>query len=182
VLKKRFTKYTILALLLALNISWWGYVDRPHEVKAGSEKLDCVSYNPYRKEYTLDENKKHVSPETIDADFAIISKRFRCIRTYTSLYGMDVVPEIAEKYGLTVIMGTWVSADLMENMHDLETALAAIKKSKSVTHLLVGNEALFFDIISSKYLYLYLSHAQKNTKIPISTGEIISTWDEYKKL
>lgn len=33
VLKKRLTKYLILSLLLLVNIGWWSYVDRPHEVK-----------------------------------------------------------------------------------------------------------------------------------------------------
>jgi exo-beta-1,3-glucanase (GH17 family) len=180
--KKRLIKYLLLAILLITNVAWWSYLDRPHEVKAGSEKLDCVSYNPYRTEYSLDENKKEVSKETIDADFAIIAKRFRCVRTYTTLYGMDAVPEIAQKYGLTVILGVWVSSDLMENMHDLQTALAVAKKYRSVTHVLIGNEALFFNIISQKYLYLYLSYAHTQIHQPISTGEIVSTWDQYKKL
>jgi cellulose synthase/poly-beta-1,6-N-acetylglucosamine synthase-like glycosyltransferase len=95
---------------------------------------------------------------------------------------MEAVPEIAQKYWLTVIMWVWVSADLMENMHDLEIALHLAKKYSSVTHVLVWNEALFFDIISPKYLYLYLRYAHSQTDKPISTGEIVSTWDEYKKL
>ena len=181
-LKKRLIKYLLLTVLLITNVSWWSYLDRPHEVKAGSEKLDCVSYNPYRTEYSLNENKKEVSKETIDADFAIIAKRFRCVRTYTTLYGMDAVPEIAQKYGLTVILGVWISSDLMENMRDLQTALTVAKKYSSVTHVLIGNEALFFNIISQKYLYLYLAYAHTQIHQPISTGEIVSTWDQYKKL
>lgn len=113
---------------------------------------------------------------------AIVAKRFRCVRTYTTLHGMDAVPKIAEKYGLTVIVGVWISADLMENMHDLELALDVMNSSPAATHLLIGNEALFFDIVSPKYLYLYLEYAHSKTQKPISTGEIVSTWDEYKKL
>lgn len=167
--------------LLLINIWWWSYIDRPHEVKPGVDRLDCVSYNPYRTEYTLDENKKQVSRETIEADLAIIAKRFHCVRTYTTLYGMDAVPEIAAKYKLSVILGVWVSADLMENMHDLELALTTAK-SPAVTHILIGNEALFFNIVSPKYIYLYLEYARSRTNKPISTGEIVSTWDQYKKL
>ena len=37
--------------------------------------------------------KKQVSPETIEADLAIIAKRFHCVRTYMTLYGMDAVPK-----------------------------------------------------------------------------------------
>lgn len=150
-------------------------------MKPGAERLDCVSYNPYRTEYTLNENKKQVTKETIDADLAIIAKRFHCVRTYTTLYGMDAVPEIAAKYKLSVILGVWISADLMENMHDLELALDTAK-SPAVTHVLIGNEALFFNIVSPKYIYLYLEYAHSRTNKPISTGEIVSTWDQYKKL
>lgn len=94
---------------------------------------------------------------------------------------MDAVPEIAAKYKLSVILGVWVSADLMENMHDLELALTTAK-SPAVTHILIGNEALFFNIVSPKYIYLYLEYARSRTNKPISTGEIVSTWDQYKKL
>jgi exo-beta-1,3-glucanase (GH17 family)/cellulose synthase/poly-beta-1,6-N-acetylglucosamine synthase-like glycosyltransferase len=141
-----------------------------------------VSYNPYRDKYTLNHNKDFVSEELIDADLAIIAKRFRCVRTYTTLHGMDMVPKIAEKYGLTVILGVWVSADLMENMHDLEIALKTANKYPAVTHLLVGNEAIYFDTVSPKYIYLYLKYAHSQTKKPISTGEIASTWNEERKL
>ena len=103
-LRKKAIKSTLLFGLLCINIAWWGYVDRPHAVRSASEKLDCVSYNPYRNEYTLDENKKYVSPETIEQDLSIIAKRFRCVRTYTTLFGMDALPEIAEKYKLSVIL------------------------------------------------------------------------------
>lgn len=181
-IQKRFVKYLLLFALLVANMSWWSYLDRPHTVKPASEKLDCVSYNPYRDEYSLDENKKYVPRETIDADMAIIAKRFRCVRTYTTLHGMDAVPEIAQKYGLSVIVGVWISADLMENMHDLQIALEVMNKSPAATHLLIGNEALFFDVLSPKYIYLYLEYAHSQTRKPISTGEIVSTWDEYKKL
>lgn len=77
-------------------MSWWGYLDRPHTVKPTSENLDCVSYSPYRDEYTLNENKTFVTPDTIDADFAIIAERFSCVRIYTTLHGMDRAPEIAQ--------------------------------------------------------------------------------------
>lgn len=79
-------------------MSWWGYLDRPHIVKPTSENLDCVSYSPYRDESTLNENKKFVKPELIEADLRIIANRFKCVRTYTTLQGMDRVPEIAQKY------------------------------------------------------------------------------------
>lgn len=181
-LKKRITKYILLLLLLTSNTIWWSYIDRPHTVKPASEKLDCVSYNPYRYKYSLNKDKDFVTRETIDNDLAIISARFRCVRIYTTLHGMDRVPEIAQKYGLTVIVGTWVSPDLMENMHDLDIAIELANKYPSVTHLLIGNEALYFDLVSPKYIYLYLEYAHSKTNIPISTGEIVSTWNEERKL
>lgn len=97
-LKKRIIKYILLSTLLLANISWWSYLNRPHTVKPASEKLDCVSYSPYRTKYSLNKDKDFVTPETIDEDLALIATRFRCIRTYTTLHGMDRVPEIAQKY------------------------------------------------------------------------------------
>lgn len=135
--KKSLSKYILLLALLITNTIWWSYIDRPHTIAPTEPKLDCVSYNPYRQESTLNENKKQVSKKTLEEDFAIISKRFQCVRTYTSLYGMDAVPEIAEKYGLTVLLGVWISEDLFENMTDLQLAIALSRKHSSVTHLII---------------------------------------------
>lgn len=120
----------------------------------------------------------------IDADFAIIATKFRCVRTYTTLYGMELVPEIAQKYGLTVVLGVWIGSDLLENIRDLDAAIRLANESSYVTHVLVGNEALFgpTQTVSAKYLYLYLIYAQQRTSKPISTGEVVSTWNQYKKL
>jgi exo-beta-1,3-glucanase (GH17 family) len=182
VFKNKIVCYSILAVLLIVNSIWWSYVDRPHNVESTSPKLDCVSYSPYRRESTLDENKKYVSRETLEADLAIISKRFSCVRTYTSLYGMDLVPEVAEKYGMTVLLGVWINENLFENLTDLELAIKLSNKHSSVSHLIVGNESLFFSKITPKYLYIYMRYANKMTKTPISTGEIISTWIHEKRL
>ena len=84
-IKKRTLKYILLAALLLANMSWWGYLDRPHTVKPTTENLDCVSYSPYRDEYTLNDKKKFVTPELIDADLRIIANRFKCVRIYTTL-------------------------------------------------------------------------------------------------
>lgn len=181
--QKRLSKYILLVLLLVANIAWWSYIDRPREVKPSPEKLDCVSYNPYKDKYELNAEKDEVDVSVIDADLAIIAQKFRCVRTYSTLHGMDQVPEMAKKHGLTVVLGVWISSDLMENMHDLDIAIELANTYPGVvTHLLIGNEALFFKNIPPRHLYLYLLYANKMTPVPVSTGEIVSTWNEHKML
>lgn len=70
----------------------------------------------------------------------------------------------------------------MENMHDLETAIDLAVEYEAATHLIIGNEAIFFESITPKYLYLYLKYAKTRTSKPVSTGEIVSTWNEQRKL
>ncbi len=58
---------------------------------------------------------------SIDADLRALSQRFDCVRTYSQGQGLDAVPEIAERYGMKVLMGIWLGRDLASNEREVET-------------------------------------------------------------
>src|SRR5690242_21285759 len=62
---------------------------------------------------------KHIAPEQIDRDLRQLSAITGHIRTYTVDGGMDKVPEIARRYGMTVTLGLYLTPDLEQNEREI---------------------------------------------------------------
>ena len=74
------------------------------------EKLYCVSYAPFRGQQTPLDLSTRVEPWQIDEDLGRLAKLTDCIRIYSVDFGLDRAPEIAERHGLKVLLGLWVSS------------------------------------------------------------------------
>ena len=63
------------------------------------------------------------------------------IRTYTVDGGMDKVPEIARRYGMTVSLGIWIGPDLDKNEQEIELGIkTALANRRIIDRVIVGNE------------------------------------------
>ena len=73
------------------------------------EKLYCVSYAPFRGR-----RPRSISPpdraRQIDEDLGQLAKITDCVRIYSVDFGLDQLPEIAQRHGLKVLLGLWVSS------------------------------------------------------------------------
>ena len=50
-----------------------------------------------------------IPPQQIDEDLKFLARYTDCIRTYSVENGLDKVPEIAQRHGLKVLQGLWLS-------------------------------------------------------------------------
>jgi len=92
----------VIALCLVVGGSAMFWASRDYTVVAPDwdGQVRGVTYNA---SHTFNEREmKHISPERIDADMAQLSRITGHVRTYTVDGGLDKVPEIARRYGLTV--------------------------------------------------------------------------------
>ena len=151
-------------LILVTAFSFWYAVGHPHLVKEPAlsidHKLQSVSYAPFEKDQSpLDLGLKGltISDQRIDADLAILSRRFDCIRTY-SVAGLEAVPAFAEKYGLKVLLGAWVSGDPVLTQKEVTKVIELARRHPScVRGIVVGNEALLRREVTGPQLGLRLS-------------------------
>jgi len=134
------------ALALAAIFGFWYGVGQPRPIPeaepAAHHTLQCVSYAPFEKDQSPFDFAKGmtIAPARIDADLALLSQRFSCIRTY-SVAGLEALPEYAEKYGMQVLLGAWIGADPKLNEQELAKVVALAKlHPKSVRAVVVGNE------------------------------------------
>src|SRR3954470_7096507 len=70
-------------------------------------RMNCINYVPF---FHLDHfdplhADQKIKPEWVRGDLEILSKYTSCVRIYSSLYGLDIVPAIAREFHMDVIAG-----------------------------------------------------------------------------
>ncbi|MBS9476323.1 glycoside hydrolase family 17 protein [Ancylobacter radicis] len=139
-----------IALALAVGAAivaiwaWLGHpVPAPSSPLAAGEKLPCVSYAPFRPGQSPFMTGLVIPPEQIDDDFERLAKITHCVRTYSTEMGLDVVPELARKHGLTVLQGIWIGRNPADNRIEIDEAVKAAQQNPDVIKaVIVGNEVL----------------------------------------
>ena len=100
-------------MVVGASVLFWASRDYTVVAPEWDGQVRGIAYNPSHI-FTQRENM-NIAPEQIDRDLAQLSQITGHIRTYTVDGGMDKVPEIARRYGMTVSLGIWISADLDKN-------------------------------------------------------------------
>jgi exo-beta-1,3-glucanase (GH17 family)/cellulose synthase/poly-beta-1,6-N-acetylglucosamine synthase-like glycosyltransferase len=174
-----------LALFLVMGASalFWASRDTSVIAPDWDGQVRGIAYQPSHM-FTQTDNE-NISPELIDRDMAQLAKVTGRIRTYTVAHGMDKVPEIAARYGLTVSLGIWITPDLEENEKEIDKAIAVAKANRgTIDRVFVGNEVMLFSYVTPDQLNSYIQRvrAALPARIKITTGEPWSTWLLYPEI
>lgn len=172
-----------LALVVVANALFWASRDYTVSAPDWAGYVRGVTYNPSHI-FSERENKR-ISEARIDADMAQLSRFTGHIRTYTVAGGMDKVPEAARRYGITISLGIWISADLEENEDEIETALKTIQANRrTIDRVIVGNEAIMRGDVTSEQLNAYIKRVREAlpARIKVTTAETWSTWMLHPEL
>ncbi|OOG49681.1 glycoside hydrolase family 17 [Rhodanobacter sp. C01] len=176
-----------LALVLSAlaGAYWWWAVGRPVSLPdAPSARIACVSYAPFRKagETPLDPNA-FISPERIDEDLRALSQRFDCVRTYSQGQGLSAVPEIANRYGMKVLLGIWLGADRKANDEQVRLGISIAHKYPHVLRgVIVGNEVLLRGELSSSQVAGYLHEVRAAISVPVTYADVWEFWLRHPEL
>ncbi|HEY2836616.1 MAG TPA: glycosyltransferase family 2 protein [Rhizomicrobium sp.] len=169
----------LVALIMVVGASALFWASRDYTVVAPDwdGQVRGVAYNP--SHLFRDSDLLHVAPEHIDRDLAQLSHVTGHIRTYTVDGGMDKVPEIARRYGMTVSLGIWISPDLAKNDEQIDLAIkTALANRRVIDRVIVGNETQLFGYVSAHQLEAYLDRVRGAlpARIKVTTAETWSTW------
>jgi exo-beta-1,3-glucanase (GH17 family)/cellulose synthase/poly-beta-1,6-N-acetylglucosamine synthase-like glycosyltransferase len=166
-----------LVLVVGASVLFWASRDYAVIAPDWDGQVRGLDYSPSHT-FSLSDLKK-VTPERIDADMAEISQITNHIRTYTVAGGMERVPEIARRYGITVSLGIAIGSDLEENETEIETAIeVALANRRTIDRVFVGNEAILRDDVTANQLNDYIRRVRDAlpNRIKVSTAEPWSTW------
>jgi glucan 1,3-beta-glucosidase len=177
----------LLALTAALiGAAWWWLgapVPMPASPLAANEKLHCVSYAPFRGEQNPLAAGTRVPPEQIAEDLALLSTVTDCIRTYSIEHGLDRIPEIAQRHGLKVLHGLWLSSHLDKNREQIETTVALANRFPDVIRaVIVGNEVLLRGEMSATRLADTIRAVKARVPIPVSYADVWEFWLRNREL
>ncbi|WP_147163443.1 glycosyltransferase family 2 protein [Pararhodospirillum oryzae] len=177
----RFYKPTLkvlLAVLLAsaLHASGWLAVRQAVTPADVVGLVRSVSYTPYRNDPKT-ESDDDATVERMHDDLALLSSVSRQIRTYSAIGKAEaLLPEVAASEGLQVTVGAWVSADQDLNVREMDAAVEAVKASRAVKAVIVGNESILRNEFTVDELIGHIRDIKRRTRgmVDVSTGE---TWD-----
>ncbi|WP_243042894.1 glycoside hydrolase family 17 [Dyella sedimenti] len=180
--------WLILVVAAVAGAYWWWQIGRPVPLpEAPSARIACVSYAPFRKpgETPLDIHA-YVQPDRIDADLRALSQRFDCVRTYSQGFGLSAVPQIAQRYGMKVLMGIWIGRDPVANENEIKAGIAMAKAYPEVLRgVIVGNEVLLRGEQSPKALAGYVKEVRDgihDTHVPVTYADVWEFWLHYPEM
>ena len=168
-----------IALLLVVGASVLFWASRADTVSAPDwdGQVRGVAYSPSRM--WSERQMKDVSVAHLERDMEQLSHVTGRVRTYTVAGGMDKVPQVARRYGMSVTLGIWISPNLAENDKEIDLAIrTALANRRSVDRVVVGNETQLFGYVSPDQLNEYIKRVRDAlpARIKVTTAEPWSTW------
>ena len=168
-----------IALFLVVGASALFWASRDYSVTAPEwdGQVRGIAYDPSHIFNRHD--AEQISPEQIDRDMAQLAQVTGRIRTYTVAHGLDKVPEIAARYGLTVSLGIWIGPDLELNEKEIALGIGVARANRlTIDRVIVGNETMLFGLVTPDQLNGYIKRvrAALPARIKITTAETWSTW------
>jgi exo-beta-1,3-glucanase (GH17 family) len=170
-----------LATAATIAVMWW-WLGRPVAMPATAVpgRIECVSYAPFRADQTPFIESTNVEPWQIEEDLFRLSRLTDCVRTYSTRdfgSGLDALPPIAERVGIKVMLGVWLSRSRLRNRQEIEAAVALAKRYPSViTAIVVGNEVLLRGELSATDLAAAIAEVKAGVSVPVTYADVWEFW------
>jgi glucan 1,3-beta-glucosidase len=149
----------------------------PQSPLASGEKLYCLSYAPFQGRQTPLDPNTMISAAQIDADLTQLAKITNCVRVYSTDYGLDQIAGIAERHGLKVLQGLWLSSHPLKNSVQIEDAVGlANRYPDTIRAVIVGNEVLLRGEMSAPDLAATIRAVKARVKVPVTYADVWEFW------
>lgn len=173
---------TAAAIAAAIHAAAWYLIDRTAAPSDLVNPIDYVSYSPYLRGEDPKTHRQVIPAEQIEEDLRVISGVADGVRTYSTIDGINQVPDIAGQLGLNVALGAWIGDTPERDKAEIEEAVQLSRLHRNVRSLLVGNEVLLRGERTPEELIQKIQKVKKQVRVPVSTGEIWYEWMQHPKL
>lgn len=173
----------ILALAALANYAVWRAPNLPVDIPPPAEtKIASVSFAPFRDGQSP-LTQTYPMPAEIAQDMRAIAGQVSGIRTYTSLEGMQVVPQLAQKHGLKVSMGAWLSKKPEVNEAEIASLIdLANRYPDTISRVIVGNEVLLRKELTPQELGAYIDRVRAAVRQPVAYADVWEFWLKYPEM
>jgi exo-beta-1,3-glucanase (GH17 family) len=174
----------LLLTLLALSALWYGLGrEQPlTDPQRAGTRLQCASYSPFDHDQSPFDQPLGIRRERLEADVALLAQRFDCLRTY-SVTGLEALPEIARRHGITLMIGAWVSREAKATRKEIELLVKTANAHPDVvTAVIVGNEALLRREISARRLSALIEEVKGRVSQPVTYADVWEFWLRHPEM
>ncbi|WP_249133929.1 glycosyl hydrolase family 17 protein [Bradyrhizobium japonicum] len=179
----------LVLLLISLFVIGvvWRWLGMPADLVRApidpNDKVQCVSYAPFRNHQTSLSSATRVSREQIAEDLAELAKISGCIRTYATDLGLDQIPELAAKVGLKVMQGIFLDRDREKNRHQISTGIRLAREyPDTIIALVVGSEVLLRHGMSTSELASTIRSVKAQAAVPVTYADVWEFWLSNREL
>ena len=132
----------VLALVACVHVGFWALANTRLNAPNVENQLASVSYAPFEGSLHPDDGNV-AQAKQIRADLKVLAPLTRAIRTYSSTAGVELVPGIANEFGLRVTIGAWIDKNEERNEREMRSVMDLAKRHGNINGFIVGNETVF---------------------------------------
>lgn len=171
----------IVGFIAALHAGIWLIIRQTGSAPAAGSAFWSLSFAPFNP---IDKPDKGAltSEKQIRADLKVIAPYTHAVRTYASTGGLELVPKVANEFGLKVTAGAWIDKFTDRNEKEIKSVVDLARHNPNVTAIVVGNETILRNEITTDELIKYIQRVKREVKVPVTTGEIWNVWLEHPEL
>jgi exo-beta-1,3-glucanase (GH17 family)/cellulose synthase/poly-beta-1,6-N-acetylglucosamine synthase-like glycosyltransferase len=163
--------------VVGASVLFWASRDYTVNAPDWDGQVRGLAYSP--SHIYSEDQMEEISIAQLERDLEQLSHVTGRIRTYTVAGGMDKVPQVARRYGMTVSLGIWISPNLADNDKEIDLAIrTALANRRSVDRVVVGNETQYRGDVSPEQLNEYILRVREAlpARIKVTTAEPWSQW------
>jgi exo-beta-1,3-glucanase (GH17 family)/cellulose synthase/poly-beta-1,6-N-acetylglucosamine synthase-like glycosyltransferase len=167
----------VLVFVSAIHAGIWGLLRDKEQAPDFRGILPSVSYAPF--EGTAHPDVDNIpNAEKIRADMKTLAPLTRAIRLYSSTGGVELVPPIANEFGLKVMVGAWIDKNTERNEREISAAIELARRNSNVIGIVVGNETIYRGEQKVEDLIKLIQRVKGAVNVPVTTGEIWNIWQD----
>ena len=169
---------------IVLVWQWLGSsVAMPASPFSRGEKIPCISYAPFRGNQNPFGPDVPIDPRQIEQDLSQLKPITDCVRTYSVDHGLDRIAPIAQRYGMKVLQGLWLSSFPELNRKQIETTLDLAKRfPDTIAAIVVGNEVLLRGEMSPADLADTIQQVRARVPVPVTYADVWAFWLRYGEI
>src|ERR1700733_12499817 len=174
----------VVAVVACLHAGAWAIWQKQASAPNIDGVLSSVSYSPYRGSANPDDGGNRPTEAQIRSDLKLLAPYTRTIRLYSSTGGTEMVPAIANEFGLKVTVGIWLDKNTKRNEREIRSAIDLVHKYRNINAVVVGNETIYRDELKVPDLVHIIQQVKREVggQVPVTTGEIWSVFVQHPEL
>jgi exo-beta-1,3-glucanase (GH17 family)/cellulose synthase/poly-beta-1,6-N-acetylglucosamine synthase-like glycosyltransferase len=169
------------AFVACMHAGFWALSREQATAPNFTGQLASMSYTPFDGSAHPDSGTR-TTPAQIRADLKAIAPYTRMVRTYSATGGAELVPSIANEFGLRTSVGAWIDKDERRNERELRSVVSLARRGVAIDSIVVGNETIFRGEQTAEELIKKIQRVKRETSLPVTTGEIWHAWIEHPEL